>query len=207
METEQNEQRDGDAPSFSILMVCTGNICRSPIAEMYLKDKLAGIPGVSIVSAGTEAMPGLQMPQQALQHLEDLGVPPVAHSSQELSAEMLTSAHLILTMTMAHRLAVIEMAPSAMRKTFTLREFARILSAMEASEEGSPEISQAKTPDSLVRAATEFRGSLEPPATESDYEVIDPFRTNDQVWKKSLEQMIPALDVVGNRLQNVFQRA
>ena len=111
---------------FSILAVCTGNVCRSPAVERLLANKLG--PTVSVGSAGTHALVGHPISEPMAALLRDSGVEPESFEARRLSEQMLKEADLILSMTRAQRGLVVELWPAAVRRTFTLREFARLLS-------------------------------------------------------------------------------
>src|SRR4029453_8303241 len=111
---------------FSILAVCTGNVCRSPAVERLLDDRLG--PTVSVSSAGTHALVGQPISEPMAALLRDTGVEPDSFEARRLSEQMLKQADLILSMTRAQRSLVVELWPAAVRRTFTLREFARLLS-------------------------------------------------------------------------------
>ncbi|MDY7557708.1 hypothetical protein [Cryobacterium sp. 10C3] len=91
-------------PPFSILVVCTGNICRSPLAEQLLTTRLtnAGIP-VLVTSAGTYAMVGKGMPDEAAALSVRYGGDPRAHVSRQLTARLVADADLVVTADREHR--------------------------------------------------------------------------------------------------------
>ena len=103
-----------------VLFVCTGNTCRSPMAEAILKDKK--IEGIEVQSAGVYASHG----QEASLHAKNvLGENQIdfLHQSKPLSPELLEWATYIFTMTEGHKSAVMNSYPQVMDKTFTLKEF------------------------------------------------------------------------------------
>jgi protein-tyrosine phosphatase len=110
---------------FTILAVCTGNVCRSPAVERLLLTKL-GLT-VRVTSAGTHALVGHQISEPIAALLRESGAEPEGFRAQNLSVQMLKEADLILPMTRNQRGLVVELWPAAVRRTFTLREFARLL--------------------------------------------------------------------------------
>ncbi|HBH13326.1 MAG TPA: low molecular weight protein arginine phosphatase [Clostridiales bacterium] len=113
---------------MKLLFVCTGNTCRSPMAVgLFLKTmRLKGmkIDAFSVASAGLMTIDGLEASEFAVEVLNDKGVDISGHRSKRLTVEMVEEADLILTMTLAHKIAVIQMSGFANPKTFTLKEYA-----------------------------------------------------------------------------------
>ncbi|MFB6466242.1 low molecular weight protein arginine phosphatase [Cytobacillus sp. Hz8] len=103
-----------------ILFVCTGNTCRSPMAEAILKNK--AIPNIEVRSAGVFAMDG----GGASEHTQAVLIENQIkhdHRSSMLSIENVEWATYVLTMTRGHKSTVIQMFPEAAKKTFTITEF------------------------------------------------------------------------------------
>jgi len=100
----------------SILFVCTGNTCRSPLAESLCRAKLAqalGCPpgelaqrGFTVASAGVMALPGDSANPQAVQVAEEFGAELAAHRSRPLTHEMLAEATDVIAMTDMHLMLV-----------------------------------------------------------------------------------------------------
>lgn len=103
-----------------ILFVCTGNTCRSPMAEAILKSKQ--IDGLEVKSAGIYAATGSEASAHARKVLEDHQIDH-NHSSNMLNIDSVRWADLILTMTISHKNAILQQYPDAAAKVFTLKEF------------------------------------------------------------------------------------
>lgn len=100
-----------------ILVVCIGNICRSPVAEAMLRQHL---PAKELSSAGLGARVGEGVDPKAQQLAEAAGLNVAEHSARQLTPAMLQAADLILVMSDGQRRAVAELSPAAMGKTMRL---------------------------------------------------------------------------------------
>ena len=114
--------------------MCTGNICRSPTAERLAIDRAtaAGLSSFEASSAGTRAAMGHPVHPHAARVLLALGGDPNNFAARHLTEKIAAGADLILTMTTAHRDAVLEVAPQQLRRTFTLLEAARLVTEQNA---------------------------------------------------------------------------
>jgi protein-tyrosine phosphatase len=112
---------------YSVLFVCTGNTCRSPMAEGLAKHVLAemkGVPveqleeaGIRVRSAGVATGGGSPASGQAVQAMSRVGVDIADHTSSVLTADLIQDADAVYTMTDSHRQAVLMHSPAAAEKT------------------------------------------------------------------------------------------
>lgn len=162
--------------TFRVLHVCTGNICRSPMAETLmrhgLKERLGeAADAFEVSSAGTLGFTGEPMQPFSHSTLQGLGIDGSAFLARELVAELVVGSDLILTATRQHRGVAVTMSPRASRRTFTLREFDRLLSLVD--REGLPADPEARA-RALVDTAAGNRGLVRPDAPEDD-DIADPY--------------------------------
>ena len=111
--------------SFHVLAVCIGNVCRSPVAERLLGDRLGA--GFEVSSAGVRAVVGSGVHPDSLAELERLGGVGDGFAARQLQAPMLREADLVLTATVDLRRVVLEEEPPVLRRTFTWREFGLLM--------------------------------------------------------------------------------
>ena len=106
-----------------LMFVCTGNVCRSPMAEYLLRDRLGPEADWEVCSAGTSAGHGMQASDSAVETLREKGLDLSPHRSRPLSRELVDAASLIVVMTAGHRDFIAATFPGAMEKVFLLRSF------------------------------------------------------------------------------------
>lgn len=161
------------AGSFAILTVCTANICRSPMAEYLLRkafDRQSSLANhivtpVEVTSAGTHGFDNASVAPPAAEQLRRLGGDPTEFRSRPLTHRMCEQADLILTATRRHRSFVLERVPRALRRTFTLLEFASAIAMVREDQPAASDLS------AVVRLAAEARGRVE----LDDYDIADPY--------------------------------
>ncbi len=111
---------------MNVLLLCTGNMCRSPVAEAFLRRKVdaAGRTDVRVSSAGLlEA--GRAAPDDNVAVMTSWGIDLIDHRSRQIDAEMLAAADLVVAMAREHVREVVVNVPDAWPRTFTLREIVR----------------------------------------------------------------------------------
>ncbi len=105
----------------TILVVCIGNICRSPTAEVLLKHRLQeNGKEIAVHSAGLGALTGKDIEPTARKILVEKGIVPPLHSAKQIDTDMIVQADLVLAMEQAHVQHLNEIAPHARGKTFLL---------------------------------------------------------------------------------------
>jgi protein-tyrosine phosphatase len=178
-----------DEPPFTVLIVCTGNICRSPIAEQLLRARLEAFGAtISISSAGTTAVSGQQMTPEAAALSSSYGGIPGGHAARRLTADQVASANLVLTATREHRAEVVSLLPRSSRYSFTIRQFARLLSTARelAFEDPAPTAAGSSRASlvGLVGAVASSRGYAPPLVDPSRDDVEDPYLQSQSVYDR-----------------------
>jgi protein-tyrosine phosphatase len=123
---------------FEILFVCRANLCRSPLAERLARRAFddafgADAAGVVVSSAGTHAYGGSPMHRGSASVLVECGIDAGGFFSRTVNASVLGTADLVLAAGRDQRAACVTLAPGAVRRAFTLRQFARLVGAVPAA--------------------------------------------------------------------------
>lgn len=194
---------------FSVLMVCTGNICRSPFAEFALLQQLQDIPEVEVGSAGIRAMVGESMFADTQKVAGSYGVEGFeGHRARQVSKELLEASDLILTMTREQRRAVVEISPRVTRRAFTIREFARLADATTDFDLHNRDDSNDELRANALRRAVQSvklsRSLATPLLSSAEDEVVDPYQQSLDVHRTSAEQLIPAVESVALLIRRVI---
>lgn len=192
---------------FRILTVCTGNICRSPLAESLLRQDLPA-SDFEVSSAGIMAVPNGRVPAPQLRIGKSVGITDLLnHTARPLTLEHLARADLVLGLSRGHRKMIVRMDPRAVRKTFTLREFAHIAEHVTPDDVEACMVEGTGPLQAAVEAVARLRGMVPSPAGQADFDVVDPFHQSRAVYKASRDQLVPAADVAAaylNGIVNIF---
>ena len=175
-----------ETPPLNILVVCTGNICRSPLAEKLLQARLtaAGIPAI-VTSAGTRAMVDHPMTNEAAFLAAQYGAEPTLHAAQQLTADRIAAADLVLTATREHRGEVVSLHPRANRYAYTLNQFARLVEANPpAVEQAVVEPVETPTINNYLAEISATKGLALPPTRPEDDDIEDPYRRSAEVYDR-----------------------
>lgn len=193
-----------------VLIVCTGNICRSPFIERLLQhrldERLSG-SGARIVvhSAGTGALVGSAMEPHAAAELRAHGGDPSGFSARGLTSELVAASDLVLTATREHRGKVARLSPAAMRRVFTFRDFAHLVAGIDVSGDPTGAASgpiepvrqdrQVRQVRQVTAKAAASRG-LKPPLVPDLADIVDPYRREDEVFTIMAQQITDAMPAV-----------
>ncbi|RNM17325.1 low molecular weight phosphatase family protein [Nocardioides pocheonensis] len=148
------------AAPFRVLFVCIGNVCRSPVGERLLASRLPP-DRFEVSSAGVGAMIGYAMSKYAAEELRTYGGDPTGFAARQLTPHIVEASDLVLTATRELRSQVLAELPTALRRTFTILEFAALVEQAEGS-----------TPHELVKWAGAHRSLV----AHLEQDVPDPYR-------------------------------
>ena len=196
---------------FRVLFVCTGNICRSPAAELLMRARVSPDADVHVSSAGTHGLVGYGVDGPTEVALRELGIDPSGHQARRLDTRMITAADLVLTATMNQRSIVLQSEPMMMSRVFTLREFARM--AQWADQERpapadhagptdqADQANQANRAEPAVRAdpldrvamIARLRGT-HGPAGPRENDIADPFGASVNTARAVVAEIAAAVD-------------
>jgi len=115
----------------TILFICTGNVCRSPMAEGIFRQAVQGRGNYRVISAGLGAMEGQAPSAHAVEAVRELGIDISRQRSRMLTPQLVAQADYIFGMTHSHVDTVMLLYPQAAEKTFLLREFDDTLDPFE----------------------------------------------------------------------------
>ena len=183
-----------------ILTVCTGNVCRSPMAAVELDHGLNAISpgGFEVTSAGMHALVDEGFEQRVGALARDRGLEAAAaHKARQVTPDVLRDVDLVLVMAREHTQPVLQQSPRLLKKVFTLREFARILQYLSTDpdlDRGVP-ADRAERWAWLVQQAPRLRQWV-PVRLPERNDVIDPYRQEDAVLRQMADELFEATDAI-----------
>jgi len=189
--------------------VCTGNICRSPFIERLLQHHLddrqpdLGQPGddrhILVHSAGTSGLTGWAMEERAAAQLVAHGGDPEGFRARALTPAQIAESDLVLTATRAHRGNVASMDHRALRKVFTFRDFADLVTDVDMPSSRATSMD----PQTWVRQVTEqaaSRRGLRLPLDPVHADIVDPYGREDEVFAAMAQQVVQSMAAVVDAL-------
>lgn len=174
-----------------VLVVCTGNICRSPYIAAALA---AAVPALVTAGAGTQAVVGADPVPEVLSALGAADVTP----ARQLNRRIVRGASFILTATTAHRAEVIRLDPGAESRAFTLKEVARLV--------GEHRPSGATPQERLSDLARHLRAAAEHDPWDHDDDLEDPYGGDAAGYARMIAEVDAALAVIGPALAGGVER-
>lgn len=184
-----------------ILTICTGNVCRSPLAAQLLASRLD--PEVfEITSAGTSALVGDTMPDIAQRIGATMGADNTdAHRAVALTPQAVSTADLILGLEREHRRKAAQLHPLAVRRVFTLMEFANIVSHI-SNDQLTALVHGPDIYASALQTVMRMRGVVPRLTPEGRYDVEDPYGRSRLVYERSSKQIESAV----KQIERFFHR-
>jgi len=181
--------------AFTLLAVCTGNICRSPTVETLLRNALDA--SVTVGSAGTSALVGHPIAEPMADLLTVSGFPSADFAARQLTPALIEQADLVLALTAAHRAWVVDRVPAAVRRTLTVGELGRLSSTLVPG-------SIVGQDDGARLAALVPAALLERPRHAGrihDDDVVDPYGRSAATYRRSYDQILDALSPIMTALR------
>lgn len=205
-----NEVATSGSPVFTILSVCTGNICRSPMAEQLLRAALEHEEGTAggrlfaFSSAGVQTRDGYPMDPTSARLSARYGGDTAGHSSARLTETLVGEADLMLTMTRDHLVDAARRFPSLLLRGFTLLEFARVLPFV-VSEVPLPSVDDpAARLRAVVRLAAANRGRA--PGADRGDDIDDPIGRSEATHERVAAEIAEAVSGIARDLRALARR-
>jgi protein-tyrosine-phosphatase len=171
-----------------VLIVCTGNLCRSPMASAVLQRVLSerGCAGIEVASAGTWADSGHHATSEACAVVADRGMDLTPHRSRPLDRDELRTADLVIAMTSVHLREIESLDSESARKTLLLKELAELSFDEPPSEDPRRRLERV-----LAAKRPEWRRALD---------LDDPMGLPRASYERCLEEIEKAVDALATAL-------
>ena len=210
---ERSELHDD---TFRVLMVCTGNVARSPLAEQLFGASITRVFEADsatflVASAGIRALVGHDMTDDSRRVAREYGVEAVRHHARQVTPNLIAASDLVLGATRAHRRFVVETLPRASGKAFTLVEFAHVMRWMGSGQGVVPqpdphEVLSARLA-SVRDAAARQRGMVPPPIEQSDFDIADPYGAKPAIYDQVGARIAESVGTIVDVLEQLTRRA
>lgn len=177
----------------TVLVVCTGNVCRSPYLERRLQSELDSSWGrgeITVRSAGTGALVGHPMDPGSLSRLATSGIDGRDFIARAVTKDLVAGACLIITAERRHRQSVTRLHPRSLKTTHALKDLAQL--AREINLPATTPTDPAEWLPRVARLLAARRG-VTPPLPPEQADVIDPYRRDDAAFDQMGRQIEDAL--------------
>jgi len=193
-------QESGGRPVVGrIVVVCTGNVCRSPYIERRLAGMLSGTDAV-VTSAGTRALVGSPIEPGSADLLTGAGGSTADFAARQITPAILAEADLVIAATQAHRAEAVQVNPRVLRRTFTLGELADLVRDADLAAEASDTDPDEPWARRLAELALRRRGLFRARSAEES-DIPDPYQRGTAAYAIMASEIEKALLVVGPALR------
>lgn len=189
----------------TILLVCTGNICRSPMATGLLSKLLLGrsVQDVRVESCGVSAWDGSPPTPEAVEAMREQGIDISGYIARRMNRRLIEAADVIIGMASEHRDAARRLAPTAAARTFTLKELVHLIGAAEPPPDGG-------TPEERLRGWMERADSVRhayPDLELADEDIADPLGRGMETYRASAWELGMLCESLVDLVFEVSERA
>ena len=174
--------------AFSVLCVCTANICRSPMMEVSFRRLTVGDDEITVHSAGSRGSQGRPADPTTVTVAAGFNLDLAAHASQPLTRELVDAADLILCAEVEHLLSVVDKSPGAFAKTFLLLELAAEPARRRHDETLTEWVARnhtGRTPGDVMKTASRFALS-------------DPYKQGNDKIRRAATQIVDATESIAS---------
>lgn len=183
-----------------ILTVCTGNICRSPYAQLLLQHRLDDVrPGsFEVSSVGTGALVGQGVDPGSASILAARGVAHDTFEARQITEPLLDGVDVVLPLTIEHRKTVLSYAPRLLKRCYTVKEIARLITAADQRRPWEERLAGTSTPQErwqrIPQELARERGLAKAEAGQDD--VADPYRMAQSAFDAMAVEIDAAVETI-----------